>query len=300
MELANWCHLYHHPINSYNNSTSLDKELIKLGIKLYLFKYRKKSEACLPSNEFIKQNNIHVLLVNITGESDFIDDRLIQFKKDNPNVILINFLGDEPQTRHVNFVRAITSDVALSPDAISTEYWKGIGVNCKWWNHWADLDVFQNLHLKRSIFLGTTMGKRKYSKFLKCLLGNFFINKRVEGTENSQFYSSVKVAFQYARFNEITRRIFEASACGCCVLTNKLPEETRINEIFRHNETILFFQNHIHLIYLLLKLSLNKTKAKRISRNAEYLVKSRHSAANRASEIYAHALECKKFNKMNI
>ena len=297
MELANWCHVYHHPHNSYNNSTSLDKELIKLGVKLYLFKYENNSVAILPSNEFIKQNNIHVLMVNITGRSEFIDDRLIKFKIDNPDVILINFLGDEPQTRHVNYVRAIISDIALSPDAISTEYWKSIGVNCKWWNHWVDLDVFRNLKIKRSIFLGTTMGKRKYSIFLKLLLGKFFINKRVEGNENSKFYSSVKVAFQYARFNEITRRIFEASACGCCVLTNKLPKETRITEIFTHNETILFFDNHLHLIYLILKLFFNKSKAKRISRNAEYLVKCRHSAANRANEVYAHALEFYNFNK---
>ena len=292
MELTNWCHIYHNPDQSiYNSCFSLDKALKEIGINLFLFTYKNANNAKLPTNEFLKANKINVCLFNITGETIKLDEQISNFKKSNPNIILINFLGDETKTRHVNFVRALRSDIALSPDAISVEYWKAQGINCKWWTHWADLDAFYNLNIKRDIFLGTTMGNRRYSRLLRIILGKFFVNKRVEGYDNAKFFSRTKIAFQYARFEEITRRIFEASACGCCVVTNRLPEHTKISSIFKHNESILFFDNIFHLLFLLLKLSINKSKSKRIARNAEYLVRFKHSSKNRALELYSYALE---------
>ena len=291
MEINNWCHIYYNPDNLYNSCFSLDKALKKIGINLFLFTYKNPNNAQLPTKEFLKENNIHVCLTSITGTTEKLDEQISNFKLENPRVILINFLGDEPQTRHVNFVRALRSDIALSPDANSVKYWRSQGINCKWWTHWADLDAFNNQNIKRDIFLGTTMGNRRYSRLLRIILGNFFVNKRVEGYENAKFFSRIKVAFQYARFEEITRRIFEASACGCCVITNRLPEHTKITSIFKHNESILFFDNIFHLLFLLLKLSLNKSKSIRIARNAEYLVKFKHSSDNRAKELYSFALE---------
>ncbi len=300
MEITNWCHIYHNPDNSiYNSCFSLDKALKELGIKLFLFTYKNPNQAKLPTKEFIKKNKIDVCLTNITGETIKLDEQISIFKKENPGIILINFLGDEPQTRHVNFVRALRCDIALSPDANCVKYWQSQGINCKWWTHWADLDAFNNKNIDRDIFLGTTMGNRRYSRLLKFILGSSFVNKRVEGYKNAQFFSRIKIAFQYARFQEITRRIFEASACGCCVITNKLPKHTKINSIFIHNESILYFDNTFHLLFLLLKLTLNKSKSKRIARNAEYLVKHKHSSKNRAEEVYNYALEYYQSLKKN-
>ena len=76
------------------------------------------------------------------------------------------------------------------------------------------------------------MGSRKYSFILKLFLGRFFINRKSNDYENTDFYNNTKISFQYARWSEITRRIFESGACGCCILTNKLPKENVRKNIY--------------------------------------------------------------------
>ena len=44
------------------------------------------------------------------------------------------------------------------------------------------------------------------------------------------FIMTLKISFQYARWSEITRRIFESGACGCCILTNKLPKGKNVRK----------------------------------------------------------------------
>ena len=76
------------------------------------------------------------------------------------------------------------------------------------------------------------MGNRRYSFFLKLLLGKFFINRRLNDFENTKFYNDTKISFQYARWSEITRRIFESGACGCCILTNKIKKKNVRKNIY--------------------------------------------------------------------
>ena len=67
---------------------------------------------------------------------------ILNFKKDFPNIILINELGDEPQTRKLNYIRAAVSDISLTPDYECYKYWKGKNFNCYWFTHWADSKLF--------------------------------------------------------------------------------------------------------------------------------------------------------------
>ena len=63
------------------------------------------------------------------------------------------------------------------------------------------------------------MGNRKYSLMLKTIFLKKFKNENKNGKENTDFYNSTSIVFQYARWGEITRRIFEAASNGCCVVT---------------------------------------------------------------------------------
>ena len=76
-------------------------------------------------------------------------------------------------------------------------------------------------------------------------LFEIYINKKCNPLENAQLYQKSKIVFQYARWNEITRRLFEAAACKCCILTNRLPEHTHL-ETFLH----IMFLRFITIIYL--------------------------------------------------
>ena len=90
------------------------------------------------------------------------------------------------------------------------------------------------------------MGNRSYSIILKLLLGKFFINRRLKDYENTNFYNETKICFQYARWSEITRRIFESGACGCCILTNKIPEEKMLEKYLHIMKALFFIQIFFH------------------------------------------------------
>ena len=85
-------------------------------------------------------------------------------------------------------------------------YWRDKGFNCHWFNHWADESIFINKkNKKRNILIGTSMGRRKYALMLKTIFLNNFKNEKLNGYENTDFYNSTLIAFQYARWGEITR-----------------------------------------------------------------------------------------------
>ena len=278
-----WCFLYHHNKNErWSLPIGFADELESQGINLKRLEFYNPLELKLPNKEYIKKNNITVLLIFYSGYSEYLDKELIKFKKDNPCITIVNELGDEPQTRNLNYIRASVSDISLSPDYESHLYWKNKGFNCFWFTHWADSKIFYNKNnLKRTLLIGTTAGRRKYTLMLKILFQNNFQNKKLKDEENTIFYNNTKIAFQYARWSEITRRIFEASACGCCVITNKLPKEKRLENIFNHNESIIFYENRLSLIIEILKLIFNPTKTRRIGNNASYIVNKNHTSKRR-------------------
>ena len=278
-----WCFLYHHNKNErWSLPIGFADELESQGINLKRLEFYNPLELKLPNKEYIKKNNITVLLIFYSGYSEYLDKELIKFKKNNPSITIVNELGDEPQTRNLNYIRASVSDISLSPDYESHLYWKNKGFNCFWFTHWADSKIFHNKNnLKRTLLIGTTAGRRKYTLMLKILFQNNFQNKKLKDVENTIFYNNSKIAFQYARWSEITRRIFEASACGCCVITNKLPKEKRLEDIFNHNESIIFYKNRLSLIIEILKLIFNPSKTRRIGNNASYIVNKNHTSKRR-------------------
>ena len=76
-------------------------------------------------------------------------------QKDSKIGFLINELGDEPQTRKLNYMRAAISDISLTPDYECYKYWKGKNFNCFWFTHWADSKIFYlKNQAKRKYFIG--------------------------------------------------------------------------------------------------------------------------------------------------
>ena len=294
-----WVFLYHHlKSDKWSLPKGFSETLSNKGLKIFDFIFENDYELKLPDKAFIEENNIEVLLIFYAGYSEKLNYELIKFRYKFPKVIIINELGDEPQTKCFNYIRASLSDICLSPDFESQQYWKKKGFNCKWFTHWADSKIFylQN-HGKREFFLSTTMGKRKYNFFLKMILGNLYKNKSLEGFENNLFYNNSQNAFQYARWDEITRRIFEASACGCCVLTNNISKKKNLENIFNHNESIIFYKNRFSLLIEILKLFKNRNKSRRIGKTAAYIVEKYHTDKIRANQLVEYVNEFKDKSK---
>ena len=282
-----WYFIYHHnPKNEWSTPRGFAEELEKQKINLIKKEVSDPNLMELPSKNEIEGKNIKVILVFYAGYNEKLNNNLINFKKDFPNIILINELGDEPQTRKLNYIRAAVSDISLSPDYECYKYWRDKGFNCYWFTHWADSKLFYRKNKgKRKIFIGTSMGRRKYSFILKIMLGRFFINRNLNDKENTDFYNDSKISFQYARWSEITRRIFESGACGCCIMTNKLPKEKMLEKIFIHNESIIFYTNIFSLIKQLFLILKDKKKIKRISENSYYIIKKNHTVEKRVNTL---------------
>ena len=282
-----WYFTYHHnPLEKWSLPRGFAKELENQKINLLVKEVSDPNMMHLPSAKEIEKENIKVVLIFYAGYNNKLNKNLIDFKKDFPEVILVNELGDEPQTRKFNYIRAAVSDISLTPDYESYEYWKEKKFNCHWFTHWADSQIF---YLKnkgdRKYFIGTSIGNRKYSFILKLLLGKFFVNRKLKDNENTKFYNNTKIAFQYARWSEITRRIFESGACGCCILTNKLPKEKMLEKLFTHNESIIFYTNIFSLLKQLFLILKNKKKIKRIAENSYHIIKNQHTVEKRVETL---------------
>ena len=211
-----WYFVYHHNSEyEWSLPRGFAEELENQEIKVIRNECSDPNLFRLPSAKEIENENIKVVLIFYAGYNFQLNNNLIRFKKEFPQVILINELGDEPQTRKLNYIRAAISDISLTPDYECYKYWKKKDFNCYWFTHWADSKIFYLKNKgKRKIFMGTSMGNRSYSIILKLLLGKFFINKNLKDYENTFFYNETQICFQYARWSEITRRIFEAGVAS--------------------------------------------------------------------------------------
>lgn len=283
----NWCILYKKESKEdWNLPYGFANAMEKQNINLKRIEYLNSSVFKMPESDFIFKNKIHIILIFHSGFNITLNNSLIDFRNRFPKIVIINELGDEPQTQICNYVRASLSTISLSPDYESHMYWRKKGFNCHWFNHWADESIFINKkNKKRNILIGTSMGRRKYALMLKTIFLNNFKNEKLNGNNNTDFYNSTLIAFQYARWGEITRRIFEAAACGCCVITNKLKEEKKLESIFNHNESIIFYKNRFELLLELFKLIINRKKRERIAYNSEFIVKKSHTASARVEQL---------------
>lgn len=282
----NWLVVYHDSKDgSWTIATGIIESLKELGVDILEFTFENPNNFKLPESKFFEENQIKVVLSFYAGKSKCLENELKRLKSEL-SIFLISELGDEPQTLIHNNIRAKISDISLSPDRRSSLYWRNQGYNCIWFNHWVDTNYFYQIpKFKKTNFIVTTMGKRKYDRFLKFLLGKKFLNKRCKDDENAYFFNSGKVVFQYARWNEITRRLFEGAACNCCILTNKLPEHTGIETIFAHNVSALYFRGPFDLIYQILRLILKPDLINLISKNANHIVMNNHTQKNRAKTL---------------
>ena len=294
-----WIFIYHHlKEEKWSLPKGFSETLSNKGLNIIDLPFENEENISIPNKKFIDENKVEVLLVFYAGYSEILNSKLKIFKMNCPEVIIINELGDEPQTKCLNYIRASLSDISLTSDLDSQIYWKSRGLNCKWFTHWADTKIFfKKNNGERNYFLSTTAGRRKYTFFLKAILGSLFKNKYVKDYDNTKFFNDSQNVFQYARWDEITRRIFEASACGCCVLTNKISDSKNLESIFTHNESIIFYKNRISLLIEIAKLLMNPKKSRRIGSTAAIIVEKYHTDKVRADKLIEYVKEYKMNKK---
>ena len=286
--MTRWCFVYHDPEPESDGWTlprGFATALCQQGVDLWTVTFADPTRVELPSCELIRQRGVEVLLVFYAGRSVALEQELLRLRL-GTDVLLINELGDEPQTRPLNGVRVQLSHLCLSPDAASAAHWQALGARCTWFTHWADTALFHRQpDVPRQRRIVTTVGRRRYARLLRFVFGQAFVNQRCSGAENTALYNGGLIAFQYARWGEVTRRVFEAAACGCCVVTNRLPETAGLGRLFPDGEAIVFYDHGWDLVRRIGELMRHPQRAESIGARAQAIVDQGHTQQARASQL---------------
>lgn len=234
-------------------------------------------------DEKFRPEDQFIVIVFFTGKNRYLDADLIKLRLIFKNAKFVVELGDEPQTIWDNVTRARISDLSLSPDKQTVDFWTKSNLPVIWFTHWADEKIFyySNKTSNRKQLIRTTAVGRKYTKLLSLIHGDNFQCTRVFGNSNTKFYQEALIAFQYARWSEVTRRVFEASACGCCVITNRLSGKKYLDKIFEDGISIVLYSNAFDLLYKSFYYLLKPTEALQIGKNAAMLVEKNHTCKSR-------------------
>lgn len=211
------------------------------------------------------ETNIYSLF---DSNDNYVDTNIYKLLETKPNIVLhmdwgrhlspvlsklrdtgaycIMEAGDDPQNFNRNIIKAPWFDLILSPDIRSVNKYKQQGYNAEWWTHFADTTIQYPLDIEQKYIAVSSRGMGS-SEILDTLATHYsgdIINQNGwDGIEHTKFLNSGKIVLQHSRWGEITRRIFEGMACGKLVITDKLPKDTLLENLFINGEDIILYDD---------------------------------------------------------
>ena len=187
-----------------------------------------------------------------------------------PNAFWIQESGDDPQNFERNYPKASRFDYTITPDKQSAIEYRNRGISADWVNHFADTKVQFPMNLEPKYVAVTTRGIGN-SAFLDHLTNwaeGAVGNKNGLGPkEHTEFLNTGLMVIQNSRWKEITRRIFEGMACGKMVLTDNLPPETGLRDIFIDGVDIVYYDDMFDCIEKMNYYNENEEERERIAHN---------------------------------
>jgi hypothetical protein len=178
--------------------------------------------------------------------------------------------GDDPQNFERNSPKADRFHFTITPDKQCAEVYKRIGIDAEWINHFADTAVQFPMNLEPKHVAVTTrgIGNSAFLDYLTRWAEGAVGNRNGLGPkEHTEFLNTGLMVIQNSRHREITRRIFEAMACGKMVLTDRLPEETGLSEMFVDRQDIVYYDEMFDCIEKMNYYNENEEERERIAHN---------------------------------
>jgi hypothetical protein len=218
----------------------------------------------------------HIIMFMDWGrfDSPYLDKNLL------PNTFWIQESGDDPQNFERNYPKANRFHYTITPDKQSAQEYRNRGINAEWINHFADTLVQFPMNLEPKYVAVTSRG-RGGSQFLDYLtnwaegaIGN---KNGMDAKQHTEFLNSGLMVIQNSRHKEITRRIFEAMACGKLVITDRLPDETGLSEMFIDGEDIVYYDEMFDCIEKINYYNENEEERERIAHNGMIKVLHNHT-----------------------
>ena len=178
--------------------------------------------------------------------------------------------GDDPQNFERNYPKANRFHYTITPDKQSAQEYRNRGINAEWINHFADTKVQFPMNLEPQYVAVTTrgLGNSQFLDYLTNWAEGVFGNRNGLGPkEHTEFLNTGLIVIQNSRWKEITRRIFEGMACGKMVLTDRLPDETGLSEMFVEGEDIVYYDEMFDCIEKMNYYNENEEERERIAHN---------------------------------
>jgi len=205
-----------------------------------------------------------------------------------PTAFWIQESGDDPQNFERNYPKANRFHYTITPDKVSAEEYRICGINADWVPHWADTAVQFPMNLDAKYVAVTSRG-RGGSAFLDYLtdwaegaIGN---RNGMPVDEHTRFLNTGLMVIQNSRWKEVTRRIFEAMACGKMVLTDRLDESTGLSEMFIDGEDIVYYDEMFDCIEKINYYNENEEERERIAYNGMAKVIANHTQIQRVDKL---------------
>ena len=196
--------------------------------------------------------------------------------------------GDDPQNFERNYPKANRFHLTLTPDHDSYLEYKKRGINTLWWTHFADTQIHKPQDTQVQYAAVTSRGKGG-SQFLDTLTdyaeGAIANQGGWQGEEHSKFLCSGLLVIQNSRWGEVTRRIFEAMACGKMVLTDRLNDSKKLHELFEDKKEIVFYEGIEDCIHKLNYYANNSEEREQIALNGKEKVLNYHTQIQRVDKI---------------
>jgi len=261
-------------------------------------------------NEFEKRGWNTQIYSLFDQNGGYIDDNIYKLLKTKPDIIFhmdwgrhlspilsklkdtgaycIMEAGDDPQNQERNIIKAPYFDLILTPDYESNEYYKSKGFNSEWWTHFADTNIHFPQQIDTKYVAVTSRGKGgslfldKITEHSQGLIQN---QNGFQGIEHSKFLCEGLMVIQNSRWGEITRRIFEAMACGKIVLTDRLNKNKHLEDLFTHEQEIVYYEGIVDCLNKINFYNKNKDLREQIAKQGQEKVLNNHTQQHRVNKI---------------
>jgi len=151
-----------------------------------------------------------------------------------------------------------------------------------------DKEIFNDMKLKREIDIGF-VGKEAYTsrvkfvKYLKDKYGDRF--SKQEGIffeQMAEFYNKCKIVANQSAGNDINMRMFEATACGALLITQKVPY---LDELFEADKEIIVYSTMREMIEKIDYYLEHDKEREKIARAGQKRTLKYHTYQERVKEI---------------
>ena len=241
-------------------------------------------------NNLLNDISLDIFRPDVIFAMDYGPWDAVQFnKKYFPGTVIVKEAGDEPQAHRQHWRAAPRVHVILSPDLQCVQRYHTAGFNATHWTHFADTRIFYpRPDVNVEFDCVTTCGSRGggLTEEIKAALGDSFNNERYfHGNEHAERLSMGKIVFQCSQFKEVTRRLFEGMACGRMILTDRLPEETGLSEMFVDGQDIVYYNGAEDAIEKIRYYASHDEEREQIARNGYEKVMAEHTIVNRVDQF---------------